>query len=165
MRASGIALTGLCVVGCGWNPFVPDTRTPADHAHDLAPKCTGDAMDAQALAPSLVESVEPLYVHVQSGNDRLIHLRGSEVHLRPMSTLSLESLQRRAECHQALVTMGRAEELPSDPYFLAGTWLDIKARSDGDSFIVAVQVDALDKAKEVLERARRFGPAAPAATP
>ena len=156
MRSLHIAAVSVAACACGWNPLLPDTRTPADRARDISPKCAGPAPGDDALGPALIESVEPSYTRVQSGNDRLTHLRGAELHLRPPSNLSPEGFERRARCHEALVTTGRVEPFPNDPYFLAGTWLDIRTRSDGDSLIVAVQADDIDAARAVLDRARHF---------
>jgi len=158
MRYPVLAMSA-CVAACGgvWNPFVGDTRTPADHARELMPKCSSETGEGEGVGPSAIEEVDPLITTVASGNDHAIHLRGAEMHMKPMSALSAEGLQRRLECHEALVMVGRATALQDDPYVLEGAWLGIKVRSDGDAFIVAVQTDVLDQAKVVLERARRFG--------
>jgi hypothetical protein len=140
-----------------WNPFVPDTRTPADHARELMPKCSSETGDGEGASPTAIEEVSPLISTVASGNDHAIHLRGAELHLRPVSSLSAEGLQRKLECHEALVTLGRAAPFPDDPYVLDGAWLGVKVRSDGDGFIVGIQTDVLPQAKLVLANAQRFG--------
>jgi hypothetical protein len=151
-------------IGCGmWNPFFTSTLTPADRARDLMPKCSNETGEGEGVGPAAIEQVSPLVSVVQSGNDRAIHLRGAELHMRPLGTLSPEGLQRRLECHEALVTLGRAEPLPDDPYVLDGTCLGVKVHSDGDAFIVSVQTDVLEQAKIVLARAERFGAGAGAA--
>jgi hypothetical protein len=145
-------------IGCSiWNPFVPNTQTPADRARDLMPKCSSETGEGEDLGSTAIEQVTPLTTVVPSGNDRAIHLRGAELHLRPIGAISPEGLQRRLECHEALVTLGRAAPLPDDPYVLDGAWLGVKVRSDGDGFVVSVQTDVLDQAKIVLARAERFG--------
>jgi hypothetical protein len=151
------------VGGCAYNPFLPDLRTPVDRAREIAPRChhTSEALDAEVLSASVVENVEPYYDHVQSGNDRMVHLRGAKLHVRPQPNLSAESIERSLECHEARVTMGGAPPLASDPYTLAGTWLDIKTDSTGDGYVVAVQVNNIQKAREVLARARQFATARP----
>ena len=145
-------------IGCGiWNPFVPDTQTPADRAHDLMPKCSSETGEGEGVGPAAIEEVTALTSVVPSGNDRAIHLRGAELHMRPIGTTSPEGLQRRLECHEALVTLGRAAPMVDDPYVLDGQWLRLKVRSDGDGFVVSVQTDVLEQAKIVLARAERFG--------
>jgi len=160
MRTLVIAAVAVCAAstaGCSiWNPFVPDTRTPADRARDLMPKCSVETGEGEGVDPSAIEEVAPLLATVPSGNDRVIHLRGAEFHLRPLGTLSAEGLQRRLECHEALITLGRAQPLSDDPYVLDGAWLGVKVRSDGDAFIVTIQTDVLEQAKIVLARAQRF---------
>jgi hypothetical protein len=148
----------LCLVGCFLSP-IPDTRTPADRAREIAPRCKAFSEEASrnALSPSLIEAVEPAYSYVSSGPvDRQARLRGARVHLRPAEGLSRESLQRNLECHQAGVLLGQIRGPVDDPYVLPGVWLDIDADSDGDGFVVAVQTNALASARDVLERARRF---------
>jgi hypothetical protein len=147
-------------VGCNgwWFPLLPDTRTPADHARALAAKCTHESEElaAPALAPSLVEAVEPATSVVPTGNDRIIRLRGARLHLRPVLNVSAEALQRTLECHQARVTLSESPEIADDPYFLRGAWLDINVDSSGDGLIASVLVDPFDEARLVLDRARSF---------
>jgi hypothetical protein len=146
----------MCLVGCFLSP-IPDTRTPADHAREIAPRCAAFSEDASQHALTLVEAVEPAYSFISSGPmDRQARLRGARVHVRPELAMSRESLQRTLECHQARVVLGAARALPDDPYVLPGAWLDLDASSEGDGFVVAVQADALVDARRVLERARRF---------
>jgi hypothetical protein len=148
----------MCLGGCFLSP-IPDTRTPADHAREMAARCTAASEEASrnALAPSLIEAVEPAYTYVSSGPvDRQARLRGARIHLLPAQALSRESLQRSLECHQGRVLLGQIREPVDDPYVLPGVWLDIDADSEGDGFVVAVQTNALASARSVLERARRF---------
>jgi hypothetical protein len=140
-----------------WNPFLPDTRTPADRAQALMHKCVNESGENPGVNPAAIEEVRPLITTVASNNDSAIHLRGAELQLRPIASLSPEGLQRTLECHQALVTLGRAAPFPDDPYVLDGAWLGLKVRSDGDAFIVTIQTDVLDEARTVLERARAYG--------
>jgi hypothetical protein len=152
------------VIGCnGWLPFLPDTRTPADHARAMAAKCTRESEQqaAAALSPSLVEAVEPAYSVVPSGNDRAIRLRGARLHLRPALNVSAQALQRTLECHQARVTLGDSPVIADDPYVLSGAWLDIDVDSDGDGLIAAVRVRSFDDARHILDRARIFASTRP----
>ncbi len=155
-RLSSIVL--VFVVACGWFPFLPDTRTPADRARAMAAKCTQESEQqaAGALSPSLVEAVEPAYSTVPSGNDRIIRLRGARLHLRPTLNVSAEALQRTLECHQARVTLGDSPAVADDPYVLPGAWLAIDVESGGDGLVAAVLVDRFDDARRILDRARSF---------
>jgi len=151
------------LAACAYNPLYPDVRSPAQHAHELDARCMLAPEDATAaaLAPGVVEGVEPAYGTVQSGNDRALRLRGARLHFRPEPGFSPESLHRSLECHEARVVTGRAPERPDDPYTLPGGWLDIDVTSAGDGFVVAVVTDDIPTARRVLDRARRFagGPA------
>jgi hypothetical protein len=150
-------------VGCGWFPLLPDTRTASDRARAMETKCTSESEQAAspALSASLVESVEPAYSTVPSGNDHAIRLRGARLHLRPALNVSVQALQRTLECHQARVTLGKSPELADDPYFLRGAWLDIDVDSSGDGLVATVLVDQFDEAQRVLGRARTFASARP----
>jgi hypothetical protein len=145
----------------GWLPLLPDNRTPADHARAMATKCARESehQAAGALSASLVETVEPAYSTVASGNDRAIRLRGARLHLRPSLNESAESIERVLECHQARVTLGESVAIADDPYVLRGAWLDIDVDSTGDGLIASVRTDRFDDARNVLERARRFASA------
>ncbi len=156
-RASSVVF--VLLVGCnGWLPFLPDTRTPADHARAMTAKCARESEQqaAGALSASLVETVEPAYSTVASGNDRAIRLRGARLHLRPVVNESPEALERALECHQARVTLGESPAMTNDPYVLGGAWLDIDVDSTGDGLVAAVRVDGFEDARRVLDRARRF---------
>jgi hypothetical protein len=147
------------IVGCGgWFPLWPDTRTPADHAREVVPKCTGQAADqtAKALSPQSVEAVEPAYSTVPSGNDRAIRLHGAKLHIRPDVNLSAALLQRALRCHEANVTLGTAPLLNDDPYAVPGAWLDIRVDSSDDGLVASVLSDEFEDAKQVLTRARTF---------
>lgn len=150
--------TFLSVGGCAYNPLLPDLRTASDRAREVAPLCArlSEAVDAEALSPSIVVDVGPWYKYVASGNDRRVRLRGAQLHVQAKPNLSAEVLQLSLECHQARVMLGSARELEHDPYVFPDTWLDIDTHSAGDSFVVGIQVDDMDKARAVLARARQF---------
>lgn len=160
-RLSPIVL--VFVLSCGWFPLLPDTRTPADRARAMTAKCAGESEQraAGALSATLVESVEPAYATVDSGNDRAIRLRGARLHLRPSLNVSSEALERTLKCHQARVALGDSQAMVNDPYVLPGTWLDIDVDSTGDGVVAAVEVSRFDDARRVLDRARSFAGARP----
>jgi hypothetical protein len=146
----GLSLLALASSACFLSP-IPDTRTAADFARDVAPRCSGVADLNLAI-----ESVKPEYFYITTGTIyRQPRLRGSQLHVRPSPGLSKEIIQRSLECHEAMVTLGKAPGLPDDPYVLPDVWLDINADSEGDGFVVRVQADQFDDAREVLARAKR----------
>jgi hypothetical protein len=149
--------------GCHF--FVPDTRTAADRAREVAPRCQGftDASAVTLLSPAGIDSVEPAYSYVQSGpGDRQARLRGARIHLKPIAALSRESIARNLECHESRFLLGSTEPLVDDPYGVASQWLDIDVDSEKDGFVVRVQTDDSPTAREVLARAKRFAASRPA---
>jgi hypothetical protein len=156
----------LALAGCHAlsSAFVPDTRTAADHAHEIEPRCktSPEAFAVPLLAPGTIERVEPENSTVQSGNDRRANLIGARIFLSPMSDQSPETITRRLECHQARATLRQIEAQDDDPYVLLGRWLDIETHSEGDGFSVRVTADSIADAKRVLDRAQRYAAAAPA---
>jgi hypothetical protein len=164
MLRSALGLA-VVLVGCGGIPFlVPDSRTPADRAREVEPKCQGfgDETAAALLSPASFDSVEPAYSYVQGGpNDREARLRGARIHVKPLPGFSREAMARSLECHEARVTLGRVQAKTDDPYVLAGEWLDIDVDSVGDGFVVQVRANEFDAARRVLERAQRFAGPAP----
>lgn len=153
-----IAGVSIAWVGCAYNPIWPDMRTPVDRAREIASRCDhpDEAVDALALSTSDLEGVEPAYFYVPSGMDRSMRLRGARLRFRPKAILSADALERSAECHESLVTLGSARAIPDDPYVLPGSWVDIKATSTGDGYVVTVLIDDREKAQRLVERAQRF---------
>jgi hypothetical protein len=161
--ARPILALATCLVACSGVPFlVPDTRTPADHARELEPKCKdfGEAAVAPMLAPSAIDAVEPAYSYVKSGPvDREARLRGARIHIKPLPGFSKETIARSVECHEARVLLGQAPARSDDPYVLPEHWLDIEVESEGDGFAVLVRSDEMDIARQVLARAQRYASA------
>jgi hypothetical protein len=150
----------LGLAGCHF--FVPDSRTPADIAREVASRCGGFTEEAAAplLSPAAIDAVEPAYSYVQSGpGDRQARLRGARIHLRPVAAMSRESIARSLECHESRVVLGSTPAPKDDPYAVADRWLDIDVDSEKDGFVVRVENDDLPSAQDVLERAKRFATA------
>ena len=86
------ALAPFLICG-GCHFFVPDTRTPADRAREVAPRCQGftDESAATLLSPAAIDSVEPAYSYLQSGPGDRVILRA------PGSTEQLHILEVRYE--------------------------------------------------------------------
>jgi hypothetical protein len=151
--ACALALTGCFVASF----FVPVPKSPADQAHELDKKCRGfsDPGSLSLLIPdSAIDSVGPAYSHVV--DPPADHLRGAQIHVRPLPGLSKESLTRALECHEASVVLGKTRPIENDPYMMPERWIDIDVDSDGDSFVVWTRVDAFSDAQKVLERAKSY---------
>ncbi|MGO9838586.1 MAG: hypothetical protein ACLP1X_30760 [Polyangiaceae bacterium] len=158
--AASIVLSGCG--SCSWFPLLPDNRNTVDRAHELDEVCEQDAGPpaADALSPSVIESVHAAYVHMNQGAGGDLRLRGVNLHMRPTVNTPVGVLQRTLECHEAAVTLGDAPELPDDPYVLPGSWLDIDVSATSEGLMAAVLTDSPDDARRVVERAHRFAPSA-----
>jgi hypothetical protein len=145
---------GGCVVA---SFFVPITRTPADHAHDLDKKCatfTDPGAVSLLVQDSALDSVEASFSHVVDPPAE--HLRGAKINVRPGPGISKESLTRALECHQASVVLGKSRTQENDPFVLPERWVDIDVDSEGDAFVILVRVDAFKDAQVVLARAKSY---------
>lgn len=163
--ARRVLLFAACFVACSGVPFLsPDTRTAADHAHEVEPKCKdfGESAVAPLLAPGAIDGVEPAYSYVKSGPvDREARLRGARIRIKPLAGFSKETIARSVECHQARVILGEATAAVDDPYVLPGHWADIDVESEGDGFAVLVRADEMDVARQLLARAQRYSASSP----
>jgi hypothetical protein len=135
-----------------------------DRAHELDEICAEGQDDAgppvvsDALSPSIIESVQAAFIHMNQGAGGDLRLRGVKLHMRPTVNTPVGVLQRTLECHEAAVTLGDATALPDDPYVLPGTWLEIDVSSTNEGLMAAVLADSPDDAKRIVERAHRFAP-------
>jgi hypothetical protein len=124
--------------------------------------CKEDAgvLADDALSPSVIESVQAAYAHVNQGAGGDRRLNGVNLHMLPTVNTPVGVLQRTLECHQAAVTLGHASELPEDPYVLPGSWLDIDVSVTKEGLMAAVLTDSPDDARRVVERSHKFAPSA-----
>jgi hypothetical protein len=151
----------LLAPGCvGFFGFVPvpshadRIRVATEQEHK---KCDSQSVDPRIFSPELVESVEPLYSHVQtSGSNIATRLHGAEVHLRPLPGITLEYLTHVLQCRSARLVLGRVEGAPNEPYWLPDGWVKIDVRSESGSFVVALEGEDLPEAKDILSRAQAF---------
>jgi hypothetical protein len=155
----------LALSGCGslwWFPLLPDKRTAVDRAHELDDICREDAGPSagDALSPSIIESVQAAYMHINQGAGGDLRLHGVNLHMRPTVDMPVGVLQRALACHEAAVTLGSSPALPEDPYFLPGSWLEIDVSPTNMGLMAAVLTDSPDDARRVLERAHKFAPSA-----
>jgi hypothetical protein len=162
-----IALSGCG--SCSWFPLLPDKRTVVDRAHELDDICEEDGGRAEdagpvvfdAISPSVIESVQAAYIHMNAGAGGDLRLRGVNLHLRPTVNTPVGVLQRALECHEAAVILGDAPELlPDDPFVLPGFWLEIDVSSTNEGLMAAVLTDNPDDARRIVERAHKFAPSA-----
>jgi hypothetical protein len=155
--------TGLagCAIASALSP-IPDMRTPTDHAREISARCKGVTEESSApmLAPDAIDSVEPDYSVVPSGNAQATHMLGARIHIRPLPALTKESLERTLLCHEAHVMLDGAKSPENDPYVLPLRWLDIDVASEQAGFVARVETNANEDAHRALERARLYARAA-----
>jgi hypothetical protein len=148
----------IAEAGCSIFSILPDNRTPTDKAREFEPRCRDftDGSAARLFSPGSVDSVEPAYSFVQTGNDRRANLRGARIHVKPLPGLSPEAMTRTLECHQVGVVLRGDPSATDDPYSLPGRWLDFDVSSEADGFVVLARVTSIDDARVVLDRAKHF---------
>jgi len=154
--AVSIALSGCG--SCSSFPLLPDKRTALNRAHELDDICAEDAgpVPADALSPSVIESVQAAYMHMNAGAGGDLRLHGVNLHMRPTVNMPVGVLQRALECHEAAVTLGNAPELlPQDPYVLPGFWLEINVSPTNEGLMAAVLTDRRCNSKREKEEKGR----------
>jgi hypothetical protein len=150
--------SALVLSACFLSP-IPDTRTPADFARAVEPKCRG-VLEGDLVSPSAIDAVEPALTYTLGGpNGREAHMRGARMHMKPLPGQTREIIARALECHEASVVVGHAAARPEDPYVLPDRWLAIDVDSEKGGFVVLVTTDDPADARRVLERARSFAAA------
>jgi hypothetical protein len=153
-RQRGLALAAAALTS---SCAILHSATPVERAQELLPKC-GHAtpeLTMLLLSRESMESVEPALSYRITGNDHVMVLRGSLIHLRPVPGGTKEMVQLALECHQARVALGESAP-PDDPYVLPGKWADIDVSSDGDVFEVVVSAGPFDDRQALLDRARSY---------
>ena len=62
-----------------------------------------------------------------------------------------------AECHAARIVLGReAPADPHDPFWLAGTWLEIGVETERGNYAVSIAGGTIDQGLRVLTEAKAF---------
>ncbi len=112
------------------------------------------------MSRTSLDSVEPAYAHVATGNGSEQRLQGARIHLRPLPGATSQSLERSLECHESAVVLGKSEPVVDDPFVLPNRWIDVDVDTEADGFVALVRADTFDDAKRILERARRFAASA-----
>jgi hypothetical protein len=106
-----------------------------------------------------VVRLEEIYSSVRSGRSGTeARLQGVKMRLRPFAGMTTTSLEALLNCHQARRLLGRTGEveLPNDPYYLPGNWVNISVDSEGGNFLVSIRGSDAKGANEILSRAKAF---------
>jgi hypothetical protein len=166
------ALAVACMaVGCT-APNRPADAAPAAVAEAQAREatlCKGEAgKELDALAPSNIERVKPLYAHMHEGKTGTVkRLMGVSLYVQPSSGVTPELLNRRIECHIAReLIRGHAAD-PNDPFSPSGADpIDVVVSSAGPTLKVDIMAADFEQARTVVARAKAYAaePNAVAAT-
>src|SRR5579863_5996332 len=97
------------------------------------------ADDATLMQATTVLAVVPMYSQVHSATTGT-ESRVSDVKLllRPPETFGADRPMRVLQCHGARGVLGRLypSQVPDDPYWLPGTWVDIDLVHEAGNFVV-----------------------------
>jgi hypothetical protein len=128
---------------------------------------TSPAEDAQILATTQVIRSEPIYSNVPSTYGDVEHrVNGAKLLVRPPEGVSAERMTRILQCHCARQLLGQSDrpELANDPYYLPGSWLEIRVTPEDGNFAVTLEADTIGKSLQVYHRAVAYADAHPLAS-
>lgn len=120
---------------------------------------TSDGADLQMIGQLTVLSVHPVYSYVHTattGTDKVVV--GAKLLIRPPEAVDSQRVLRILQCHSARAVLGKLDPsmFPSDPFWLAGAWLEIDVVPEAGNLGVTVQGEGIHENLEVLARARAF---------
>jgi hypothetical protein len=111
---------------------------------------------------------EPIYSNVPTAyNDIERRAIGAKLVIRPPEGVSPERMTRILQCHSSRELLGRTDrvELPGDPYWLPGAWVDIGVSPEDGNYAVILQADTIARNLELYSRAAAYADAHPVTTP
>jgi hypothetical protein len=109
------------------------------------------------VAPQTVDHVEALYSIIDTGpNGMESRLAGAKLHLRPIDTLTAESVSHALVCYAARETLSGSEANRSSPYSVPGAWVDIDVKSSSFGYDVLLRGQNFGESHQILDRARVF---------
>jgi hypothetical protein len=117
------------------------------------------ADDANLMQATKVLAVVPMYSQVHSATTGTeSRVSGVKLLIRPPETFSADRTLRVLQCHGARGVLGRLDpsQVPDDPYWLPGTWVDIDLVHEAGNFVVTVQAGDIHKNLQLVARARAF---------
>lgn len=126
-------------------------RSEASLCRDTEPGAT-HAIDAARIA-----AVSPLYTMLASGKDGAQkRLLGATLIVRTDPGMTVETLDRRIECHIARHQPGQMPIADDDPFATDGKPLEIHVQSAGPELRVDIAAPSAGEARAVLARAKRL---------
>jgi len=163
-----VLFLALLVSSSACSLFLPARKDPMSEAKETeaavcpagrAPEYSENLFDARYIV-----RVEEIYSSVRTGRSGSeARLQGAKLRLRPIAGMTTNGLEAQLLCHQARRVLGRSGEVEvtPDPYWLAGSWLNITVESESGNFVVSVRGADNKTANEILSRATAFAASAP----
>jgi hypothetical protein len=117
--------------------------------------------DLAVIRSVKVIDAEPLYSYMASNagdNDGRI-VDGAKIVVRPPVGVPAERLSRILQCHNAQVLLGVQSKLPTDPFWLPGTWLSIEVNPEHGNYAVTLEADTVADNLKLAAQATAFAKA------
>jgi hypothetical protein len=161
------ASTGIAclLTACSAVPFVPPQPRPTDSAVATQRlQCSADpAGDEQRLDQVIQQTTviksQPLYSMVNSKDVPLSsRVNGAAIVVQPPNGVTTAELTSLLRCHaaRAVLTKGNASTFASDPFYLAGSWVDIDVREVQGSYAITIGAKSVHDGLEVVRNANGF---------
>jgi hypothetical protein len=152
-------VAGVVALGAWSCASVAPTTKAAEVEQLQCDASTGDIADLRMIAEMTVLAVHPVYSYVHTattGTDKVVV--GAELLIRPPEAIDSQRVLRILQCHSARAVLGKLDPsmFPSDPFWLAGAWLEIGLAPEAGNLGVTVQAESIHENLEVLARARAF---------
>jgi len=150
------------LLGCASTP--PPAVKAAEVEQMQCDQSTSPEEDAKILATTQVIKSEPLYSNVPTDyGDNAHRVNGAKLLVRPPEGVSAERMTRVLQCHSARQLLGQSDrpELANDPYWLPGSWLEIRVTPEDGNYAVTLEANTIDKSLKVYARAVAYADAHP----
>jgi hypothetical protein len=154
--------TTIALLASAWQlscaSVTPETKAVEVERLQCEPT-SSEEVDLRLLAGLNVLSVQPIYSYVHTattGTDKVVV--GAKLLVRPPETLDSQRVLRILQCHSARAVLGKLDpsKFPGDPFWLAGSWLEVDLAPEAGNLAVTVQAQGVHENLEVLAHARTF---------
>jgi hypothetical protein len=149
-RLIAVAGVMMTLAACTMGPTPARTQAAA-----VAQGCGGQARTLQALAPTDVQRVEPLYAVLDSTpNGMESRLIGAKLYLKAIDGATAETIRQALLCNAAKGVL----EGPHDgcPGVVPNASVDVEVTASGAGYVASLRGRDIDEGKEILARAKAF---------
>jgi hypothetical protein len=148
-------LAGVLLAGCATQSQNSIAATKSGWRSEASLCRDVDPNTADAIPPTSIAAVKPLFTTVHSGKDGAQErLLGAKLIVRAEPGMTPELLDRALECHVARHIAQRAPLAQDDPFDSDVQPLQISVKSAGPEFEVDIEAPNAAEAREVLARAK-----------